>query len=441
MNTSSKLTVRDVLLVASSVNVVMYVFLFTADVPYYDEWAMVPLIERWLTGAGNWADLVMPRDGHRIIAQNIAALFSAFYLGWDVRFEIFLGLLCLILTAILITRVTQPDDHTIKMPENIVLYSLIPFLILNLRQWQILLGPWSVTFYSSALLSVASLYYLSSADTKFRLLKSSAAASIASAAFTQAIVIWPIGFFLLSRLSARLFWLLMSSIIVILFAISWVDGIPASASTHDGLSVAYHASLRFFAVLGFQFSLSSSVISGTATGPIQPIEQAFSIIAGIVLAGTSFIVFVLRRKAQEARFGLALIAFGIASCFLVAVARSGLDLNQAMSSRYYAASVIITVGIVVVLCGWPIRTLSFRLLKFVLAMFLTLVVLRGNQVEWTVSKYRLAWLESWRMSVLNYEAAADRELANPHFTPTQIREFARFLDEKRLSLFRHRAIE
>ena len=80
-----------------------YTYRISVDVPYFDEWNLVSLVEKWHEGQGHWLDLFKPYIAYEVSyvmpLQKSAALLSAWLFHWDIRFEIITGFATLLATA------------------------------------------------------------------------------------------------------------------------------------------------------------------------------------------------------------------------------------------------------------------------------------------------------------------------------------------------------
>src|SRR5450755_3570338 len=91
---------------------IYYVNSFSVDVPYYDEWQFVPMIDRWLSGLLTWKDLLKHHNEHAILVHRITVLACASLARWNIRIEYFVGV------GFLIGYFAILSLYTIKSFEN-----------------------------------------------------------------------------------------------------------------------------------------------------------------------------------------------------------------------------------------------------------------------------------------------------------------------------------
>jgi glucan phosphoethanolaminetransferase (alkaline phosphatase superfamily) len=195
---------------------------------------------------------------------------------------------------------------------------------------------------------------------------------------------------------------------------------------------------RFFLALSGPLAFDKAIITGAAISLVSKFDIEFMMLLGLVLTAVFLVtLFALRRRESflENRVALAIALFGLASTALIALSRSSLGLEQAVSSRYTTACSIFLIGLLLLL-----RSLSHSLarLRIPLISLITLVILANVYAtlgEWYIGRYRRAFFVNWSNAVRNYASATDEELKNPLNTPQEIRDYSKVMEKYHLNVF------
>jgi len=222
--------------------------------------------------------------------------------------------------------------------------------------------------------------------------------------------------------------------------------VGSGSSTHHVVGI-FSASTdviwRLFAVLGLPFIIDTAVIFGGGTGSgALAYGGADAVLVGLFLMtaiGYAMWLAVRSGPSQHA-FSLALMFYGLGSCAMIALGRSDLGPMQALSPRYVTASAITVVGLAFLLAELriypPDRDFKVGTVGTAVAVLMLLTGVYGDVVEWPMGRYRRDNLLKWSAAVANYQSATDADLANPHYTPEQIRALSATIERHHLSLFR-----
>jgi hypothetical protein len=430
-----------------------YVLRFTVDVPYYDEWRFVPLVESWQAGTLRWADVFAQHDGHRIPVARIAVLASVHLTGWDVRAEVWAGFAFLAATALLLLRLHWRASGPATSPARRA-FGALPLLLVvfSLRQWENLLGPWAVVLFGVGFFAVVA-FVLVEREPRPQLAAAACAAALASLTFTNGLLVWPVVAVQLALRSWRRGagpaaardaapWLLGWLAIAAAFCALYFAGFDRAPV--QGAGEPWHVAQRFLAAVGASLSVDPGVITGGFAPPLfRRWGLAVPLVTGalVVALAVAALAAALRRRELPAaeRVAVALALFGLGSAAMLAVGRANLSVTQALSSRY-ATPVVLSLAALLLLQarvagpeGWARRARA----ALVLAIVVSNVVALG--LEWRYGRGRRRFLRDWAEAVRSYRTATDAQLANPHFSPEQIRAWSAALERRQLSVFRARA--
>ena len=122
---------------------------------------------------------------------------------------------------------------------------------------------------------------------------------------------------------------------------------------------------------------------------------------------------------------------------MIVAGRSAFGVAQAFAPRYYCtvAIVVIGTGLLAIETRFDRTTRLLRLIAILLCSLSLAAQIVAIDAELKVGPNRKLSLDVWRKAIINYRTSTDAELANPHFKPNEIRQFAATLERYRLHPF------
>lgn len=326
---------------------VVFVFLRGVDVPYWDQWLLVPLIEKWKQGSLTLADLWQQHGDHRIFFPRLVMLAMVLVSDWNIRWVLavdaaFAGISFLILLALI--RKSFDPEHAL-LPRWLV-PPLVSLLVFNLNQWE----NWTSGLHTMLLSTPAALGGLGliahGAQRTRNLVAAACLGCVASYSFAHGLLFWPLSLplVLVPRRGRR-----------VRGALWTVLGIAVIASYFYGFSTADDSAIP--RSLG-GYVRSAAYVVVLLGAPIFSYDGKLA--AGAGLIGCLLLAFLLVRLARADRPALrplllwgSIAGVGVGSAVLVAAARSQLGLGLAMSSRYITLSNLFWLGLLGVATAWP----------------------------------------------------------------------------------------
>ena len=309
---------------------------FGVDVPYWDQWDLVPDLEKLDEGRLGLGDLWAQHSEHRVLVPRAMMLALARLTGWDVRYELWLSLLLALTSAGLflgLWRRARTDAHLAGFPWFAVIASLGFF---SLQQWENWIWGWQLTVHLNVLALMAGLKLAQQATPRPLALAGLAGLGlVAQYSFATGLVYWPLlGFVLAARDSgarerrrALAAWSLVSAVCIA----SYLFGYRKPGWTPDTwlfVERPHHFLAYLLSYLG-----APLVPEGEASWRLP-----WALGAGLV----GLVVFLVAARALLSRgFGwgrlgpfVSLAAFAVASATLGGLGRLGLGPEQALTSRY-----------------------------------------------------------------------------------------------------------
>jgi len=415
---------------------------YSVDVPYWDDWLIVSLLEKsyqgTLTSGDFFADDSHP---HRIVFPRVIILILARLSGWNLKYQflinIILGVL-IFLTVIAQLKSTIPDLFLSTASWLIPVFGLLVF---SLSQWENWFWGWQICIFLNVWAVVTGIYLLSLSKWGWiGLAVATGLGIIATFSFGNGLLFWPIGLFIIVTstrkkrhkwLSAAI-WILVSLIILITY-LYYPDPLRSR-----GLS--WNANVSFV----FRY-LGTPLIRIGFGYPIEWISVwyiGFFSIVSVVMS-----IFVVLRYCRVSIHTIApwisLILFAIGSGILTSLGRPS---DQSIVSRYVTISSLYWIAEIVflfliarhvVFISKPGKKIILVRLASV-SIIATIVLLVGFQllVCARVYSYRSRKLRAARerLSTLHY---GDSSILGPRCRTLPI-EHLIFLKKHQLSVFRER---
>ena len=324
------------------------IYLFHVNVPFYDQWDLVPDMVKMRAGSLTVNDLWQPHGGHRIFFPKIIMVVLAKFTGWDIgveltlNFILALGIFAAVIYLVRYIISSKTDKYYWLLP----VFSLVIF---SPNQWENWLWGFQITIFLNVFAVVLGILLIASPKLDWKKLTLSIFLGIiATYSYGTGLLYWILGFTVLfshrkrikSFLLSGLIFLFSSVIVVFLYFFQ-------SNSLFQGFIFIYQHPVDFIL---YVFSFLGGPIAG-----VHPVPAIFAGITGIAI----FIILSLEliRKEGIRKRCIVLIVLGlyaISSGFVTALGRGELGSMQAISSRY------ITIGNLLWLCNISLLFLSIK---------------------------------------------------------------------------------
>lgn len=411
----------------------LYITIFGVNVVYYDQFELVPVIEKLYTGTLTPGDLFAQHNEHRILFPRLVMLgllslthyntMAEMYFSWTV------ALITLGLTFVLFRK------YVGKTALLLPLFVPVAWLVFNLRQVDNLLWGWQMQIFMCVAAFVLSIYLLD----RSRGLDGSLAAAVASAvlatfSFVNGLLVWPAGiaFLILARgkncLKECALWSLAGAAVWIFYFIGW-----SSPSNHP--SIFYAISNAPGAIL----YLLTNVGSPLAWEKSHAVAVGFVLLAAIAL--TLAVLFWKKNLAPNAVW-ITFILFSLASSAACAVGRSGFGVDQALAPRYVTFTSLAVIGLYAIIAGMFVKrgtspqestavTLGYGMLTGIVILGLITGIIGG--VYFGISEH--ANKSAMKEALINYKTASDSELEKNYPLVDRVRSGAAVLEKYHLNVF------
>jgi hypothetical protein len=434
-NSSARPIVWLVVALAPVFLALFFIYRYGVNVPHWDQWELVALLEKVYAGKLSLADLFSQHNEHRLIFPRLFMILLAAVSHYNTLFEMYFGWLLLLLCAYLIFN-SYRQKFGISEP-TLLRFVPVIWLLFSWRQYENLLWGWQITFFMTALAIVLTHYLLESSKSFDKYFFWAIGSGIvASFSNSNGLLVWPIGLLQIwtshlkvqadsepvSRLNASV-WLLTAACIYILYFIDYTKPLNHPSLLH--FATAPVSSLRY--LLG-------------ALGSPLGVKRGTAMAGGLLLAVMGILAYVIEfKKSSKFIFSFwdALILFALLSSLMLAVGRSGFGIGQALSSRYTTFTILGIVGLYIK--SLEIFSARGKLNTALRVIFLCLIV-QGLGVSFFHGVKKAKAIRASRQASVyllsDLASQDDKQLAKFLYPdPRRVRQLAPFLASHKLSVF------
>jgi hypothetical protein len=168
------------------------------DVPFADQWALVPLLDRMYQGRLTIADLWAQHNEHRLLFPRLLMLGLARISGWNIRYELGANIaLAGGIFGVLVAQVrSTARDAGMGWRWLVPVLALAVFSLNQAENWW---GGWNIQIFLNVLAASASLLLLARPTRRWRdMLVAAGSAVVATYSYSNGLLAWPIGLALLA---------------------------------------------------------------------------------------------------------------------------------------------------------------------------------------------------------------------------------------------------
>ena len=304
------------------------------DVPFWDEWEMVPRIQRLHDGTFTYLDLWAQHNEHRPLFGIAAMLLLVQLTSWNVAAEVAANVLIgVMIFGIFAVRVSA--HWPVRGGAPLWLLPVLSLLAFSPNQWENWLWGWQVTLFINGLSVCAGLALLSRLEGRWlRLAGASICGIVATYSFAAGLVFW---------FSGTLSWWLnkeqRNRAQMLVWAV--VAAVTIASYFYDYHFNPAHPSMRanFASVEAFALYLVYvAKYAGAGVAPFNPLLAAIAGGAGVVLF--AWLALSSHRQAGHPVVGFAiLVGFHcVAVGLMTGLGRAGFGTDQGLASRYVTIS-------------------------------------------------------------------------------------------------------
>jgi len=329
------------LAIAPAILLLGWISHYAVNVPLGDEWALVPLFEKWGSHQLSFHDLYQQHNEHRILIPKLIYLVFAQLTNWDLRAEMFFSVVLCAGTSAGIYMLLR---RTLGGPPRqlLLLWAAANLLLFSPTQAQNWLWGFQLQMFIPNLCLVLTLVILTSDFPWWpRFGASVFLIGVATFSFGNGVLLWPVvALFLVLRGESKwriAAWLLAFALVVALYFPGYYRIPRAHPLTGSWLDYPSY----FLVFIGGALSRGREgqlLLGATITGAVALVVYA------------AILVHFFRTRGEALRNAAPWLVLGpyvIGSAALVAYSRVNWGPNQALDSRYVTNSNYFYLGLVV----------------------------------------------------------------------------------------------
>lgn len=173
--------------------VIITILSATIDIPFADQWELVPLLERSYTHSLTWYDLWSQHNEHRLIIPRLMMLFMARLSGWNTHVEMLSSVGWSSISLLALGFQLHQTERTI----TVNLRWLMPWLslgIFSLNQAENWSGGWNLQILLNLMMAIITIILLTQPQRRrWQLVLASGSAWAASYSYSSGLLLWLIG--------------------------------------------------------------------------------------------------------------------------------------------------------------------------------------------------------------------------------------------------------
>jgi hypothetical protein len=417
---------------------------YFVDVPRWDVWETVGLIDLAYDGTLQWKQWWIAQNEHRPFTARVVIAASVYFAQWNhwheqvAVFTVAGGQLLL-----LAWYVARRQQGTLRVPALVL--PVVSLLVFSMAQWENWLRGFHVHILIGAVAPLAALLVLTEGrQTASRLAAASALGCLGLLSFGTGLLVWPVGAVaIVARRGAAWQWRLGAWLCVAVVATAlYFHGMPANP--HQVPFADVLLSPRGLARLAAGTLLALTVpVWYAPTSFTGPVTMRDAILLVPALVGlVAFVGLVWLRWREDTLdegawlFPASLALFGLSAVALAALGRTPMGMYAMLASRYVAFSACFWIGLVLLLV---MRTSGPRRRpRAVVSGAALLAIAGGAAAAWPVS---LPLMEADAQAGHRARAAlirGDIGEAAPilYPDPPKLEQMRQILYDRRLSVFR-----
>lgn len=291
---------------------------YTANIPRFDQYRVVPIIVAQYDGTLQLADLFAFSHGHMTVFTFIISLISGHFFSWNLTIEAYANVLFAVLNYALYLLIFY------KTQRQLTLVALIPFalMVFSVQQDFNWIIPYGVGWHISIfwfLLALTVLIYQENSNRSFVL--AMIFGVFATLSQGNGFLIWPVItlYWLMSRkkIPQLVIWSVIGALISLWFVIS------SQSTVGDGVAadveIIQPATLRLWRFIEFTVGYIGSVFTSVYSGYGLAVQVGF---LGLLLLAinTLYLYFGLKER-ESLKYWLPISAYALLVGFMVAVTR------------------------------------------------------------------------------------------------------------------------
>lgn len=412
------------IIAAPSIFTLYSIHKYGVNVLFWDEWAMVPLVQKHIDGTITFTDLFAQHSEHRKLFPQIVMLGIIELTNFNSVDEMYFSWIISVLAFSLIIKMYMYGKDSNFSISSLLMFLPISYLFFTPRQYENILWGIAIEWYMVVLGVIVSVYFLNKAHkVDYNFLIALISGIVASFSTMSGLLVWVLGVVIIiakneNKKILLITWGGVSALVYLLYFWNWVHP-------------SYHPKICFD-ISYFLASIGSPLVW----------DLTDSINAGALLLIMYIItlsLLLVHNKTKENIVWISLVLFSLLTSIMLTFGRSGFGVEQAMSSRYTTYTLLGIIGTYIILSKTFIiehKQYPFQYITAMIAIVLIVGVYsisytKGIEIEENLYKDRVIMADE----LLNYKNTSNDKLTKLYPSADIVKSYGKILEEHRLNVF------
>lgn len=335
LSESVKKTLINIAILLPPIFTFYFICKFGSTIPLWDQWELVPLLEKLHDKTLMLADLWQLHNEHRIIFPKILMLFLAHFSNWNIFLELCTNMVLAIISLLFLFSILRNTSESLKSPWLKIIISLLIFSMVQYENW---FWGWQIQIFMSILGAIIAIWSANKWQGKtIGLTIAILAAILSSYSFSSGLVIWP-ALAVLFLLQKK--WKINH---IIILTIACIATVLLYYYKYKGNP--HHPPILFFLSHPLVYARYVLTYLGSSLGHSR---SSSLVVALIMLIITSLAIFDIwridKKKIHNLAPWLALAIYVLLAACATGLGRAGFGARQALSSRYTTISTLLVIS-------------------------------------------------------------------------------------------------
>jgi len=326
---------------------VVLVFTCGVDIPFYDAWDFLPIIDKSLHHTLTFAELADADNGHRILMPRLIRLTLIHFNGWNIFHELLVNIV--VEVGLFLVLAWQIRRTFSSFPRGRWIYALpvLSMIVFSLTQWLSWLDGGGIAIFLNVFAVVAGIVLLAQPNVRAWQVGVAAVLGLCAAySFANGLLFWWIGLGLLAvgpdRKRMR-GWAAAWGILSLAVWVGYLQGYRGAASAPGSHT---NAAVRLAKYIAYVPTYLGGLPAAIQKPPLAPLGLVAGLCGLVIFVGLGWRLLRNNRVGYRAIAPyLALGSYSIASALLTAVARSSeFGYTQALASRYTTITMLLWIS-------------------------------------------------------------------------------------------------
>jgi hypothetical protein len=436
------------LILAPFLFLIVMVAKYRVDVPVWDQWALVPFLEKSLDGTLTLNDLWSQHNEHRLVFPRLAMVFLARLSRWDISYELALSLLLAAGLFGILAFCLQETFSAVAESRPWWIFPFLSLVVFSLNQVENWLWGWNIQIFLNTLSGAGMIILMTRERLRWsQVLAAAALGIIAAYSYASGLLFLIIGALLIvlsvslpkkRRRLYFLFWCALSAAVICSYLYHY-----RTPPHHPSLSLDPNSLLQYVKYV------LTYLGAGLFSSDVNPVMACLAGASGMLLFMLVLTMILIAKRVGPRHLlpYLALSLYALLTALLTGIGRSGFGGLQAMSPRYIAFSSLFWVSLVVLTiillridkpASQRLAQPARILLGCILALIVSLTAISSFHSR-LLFKERFQFLDPARKELFSLKDEELLERIYPHLREIDRREMERavdFLRKKQLGVFR-----